>query len=99
MLGLQLLSSIFPPTEMPCLYYLYDYSPNLLGTEETTKGRQKKMDYASVQTLGLSTTVIYLEQTPLIIISQLKESAQSKRGKPGKICHKGLGSEWERRHS
>lgn len=62
------------PTEMPCLYYLYDYSPNLLGTEETTKGRQK-MDYASMQTLGLSTTVIYLEQTPFITISQLKESA------------------------
>lgn len=67
---------------MPCLYYLYDYSPNLLGTEETTKGRQKKMDSASADLrtahncyldsasadLGTAHNCIYLEQAPLITI-------------------------------
>lgn len=44
----------------------------------------KREDEDELQTLGLSTAVIHLEQTPFITIFQLKESAQNKRGKTGK---------------
>lgn len=71
----------------------------ILGLMGLTGKREDEDGLRECADLGLPTAVIYLELSLFITISQLQESAQSKRGKTGKTCHKGVGSEWERRNS